>query len=113
MSARLWRDFSREIGGWGGVDLSHALVVALNSRLLRSGSGPELDALLLDLVGAWDALESLGGVTVGLQEYAYAAGRDADLVSRVRRYLRTVMPAAAADRISIMAAVTSLLWLAG
>ena len=111
--ARLWRDFSREIGGRGGADLSHALVVALNSRLLRSGSGPELDALLLDLVGAWDALESRGGVAVGLREYAYAVGRDAGLVSRVRRYLRTVMPVSATDRIGIMAAVTSLLWARG
>ena len=43
-SAEIWRELSLCLNKLGGIDLSHAVVVALNSRLLRPSAGPELDA---------------------------------------------------------------------
>jgi hypothetical protein len=106
----LWRNLSHHLAQRGGIDLSHALSVSLNSRLLRAGSGPQLDQLLLDLQTHWDATQERFGIAIGLREYAYIASRDATLSSTVRAFLTATLPAGAITHVTILSAITSLLW---
>lgn len=108
--AILWRTLSHHLAQRGGIDLSHALSVSLNNRFLRAGSGPQLDQLLLDLQTHWDSTEYRFGIAIGLREYAYIASRDATLSNAVRAFLAATLPAAAIAHVTILSAITSLLW---
>jgi hypothetical protein len=108
--AILWRTLSHQLAQRGGMDLSHALSVSLNNRLLRAGSGPQLDQLLLDLQNHWDATQGRFGIAIGLREYAYIASRDASLANAVRAFLAATLPAAAIAHVTVLSAITSLLW---
>ena len=108
--AILWQTLSHDLAQRGGIDLSHALSVSLNNRLLRAGSGPQLDRLLLDLQTHWDAIQNRFGVAIGLREYAYIASRDATLSNAVRVFLAATLPAAAFAHVTVLSAITSLLW---
>lgn len=108
--AILWRTLSHHLAQRGGIDLSHALSVSLNNRLLRAGSGPQLDQLLLDLQAHWDATQHRFGIAIGLREYAYIASRDATLSNAVRSFLAATLPAAAISHVTVLSAITSLLW---
>jgi hypothetical protein len=109
-SAEIWHELSSSLTKHGGVDLSHALVVALNSRLLRPGAGPALDDLLAGLTARWDSLESRLGMAIGLREFAYAVTTDAVWCDHVRAYLAANLPGAAASHVSVFAAVFGMLW---
>lgn len=106
----LWQSLSHRLAQMGGIDLSHALSVSLNNRLLRTGSGPQLDRLLLDLQAHWDALESRFGVAIELREFAYICSKDVTLSAAVRAYLAATLPPAAIGHVTVLAAITSLLW---
>ncbi len=108
--ATLWQSLSHILTQRGGIDLSHALSVSLNNRLLRSGSGPQLDQLLLDLQTHWDSLEQHFGLAIGLREFAYICSRDVNLSASVRTFLSATLPAAAIGHVTVLDAVTSLLW---
>lgn len=108
--AALWQTLSHHLAQRGGIDLSHALSVSLNNRLLRAGSGPQLDQLLLDLQARWDALENRFGIAIGTREYAFIASRDPALSGAVRAFLAATLPAAAITHVTVLSAITSLLW---
>lgn len=108
--AELWRTLSQTLAQRGGIDLSHALSVSLNNRLLRAGSGPQLDQLLLDLQTHWDAIQDRFGIALGLREYAYIASKDAKLSNAVRAFLAATLPAAAIAHVTVLSAITNLLW---
>lgn len=105
-----WEALARRLAQRGGIDLSHALSVSLNNRLLRSGAGPQLDRLLLDLLAHWDNLEQRFGVSIALREFAYICSRDDRLSDAVRAFLSATLPAAAIGRVTVLSAVTNLLW---
>lgn len=109
-SAAIWQDLSQVLARQGGVDLSHALTVALNTRLLRPGATDALDVLLRALTVEWDALEDRSGIAIGLREFAYAVTRHPELSRQVRSYLAATLPAGAAHEVSVFAAVFSTLW---
>ncbi|MBB2784861.1 UNVERIFIED_ORG: hypothetical protein GGD43_000031 [Rhizobium esperanzae] len=108
--ASLWRALSTRLSQNGGIDVSHAFSVSLNIRLLRAGSGPQLDRLLLDLQSHWDRLEAQYSVSIGLREFAYICSKDHRLSSSVRSFLSINLPAAAIGSVTVLAAITSLLW---
>lgn len=108
--AAVWRSLSHRLTQNGGIDISHAFSVSLNVRLLRAGSGPQLDQLLLDLQAHWDRLEEQFSISIGLREFAYICSRDASLSASIRSFLSATLPAAAIGDITVLAAVTSLLW---
>ena len=108
--AILWQELSHHLAQRGGIDLSHALSVSLNNRLLRAGSGPQLDQLLLDLQLHWDATQAKFGIAIGLREYAYIASCDKTLAASVRTFLSATLPAAAIAHVTVLSAITSLLW---
>jgi hypothetical protein len=109
-SAEVWRDLSSTLTRHGGVDLSHALVVALNSRLLRPGANAALDHLLAGLSSRWDSIESRLGMAIGLREFAHAIRSDAIWHDRLRAYLAANLPGAAGSSVSAFAAVSGMLW---
>ena len=45
-----------------------------------------------------------------MREYAYIASRDATLATAVRAFLAATLPAAAIGHVTILSAITSLLW---
>ncbi|RWO19214.1 MAG: DEAD/DEAH box helicase [Mesorhizobium sp.] len=106
----LWQSLSHRLAQRGGIDLSHALSVSLNNRLLRTGSGPQLDRLLLDLQAHWDALESRFGLAIELRELAYICSKDVTLSAAIRAYLSATLPPGAIGHVTVLAAITSLLW---
>jgi hypothetical protein len=106
----LWRSFSKLLSKRGGVDLSHALVVALNSRLLRVGASVELDQLLEGLYRYWDGLERQFGISIGLREFALICSRSKHWSNEVKGYLVTSLTPEAATSTTALAAITSLLW---
>jgi hypothetical protein len=108
--AAIWQSLSRQLTQRGGIDLSHALSVSLNSRLLRSGSGPQLDQFLLDLQTHWDRLEQRFGLSIGLREFAYICSKDAKLSHSARTFLSATLPASAIGHVTVLAALTNLLW---
>lgn len=107
---KLWRSLSHHLAQRGGIDLSHALSVSLNNRLFRAGSGPELDRLLLDLQTHWDALQDRFGIAIGQREYSYIASRDETLSNAVRAFLAVTLPAAAIPHVTVLSAISGLLW---
>jgi hypothetical protein len=109
-SAEIWSELSSTLSKQGGLDLSHALVVALNSRLLRPGAGPALDELLAGLTAYWDSLENSLGMALGLREFAYAVSSEKAWGDRVRAYIAGNLPGAAAANVTVMAAVFGMLW---
>ncbi len=108
--AILWRTLSSALAQRSGIDLSHALSVSLNNRLLRAGASPLLDRLLLDLQTHWDATQDQFGIAIGLREYAYIASRQGTLASAVRAFLAATLPAAAIGQVTVLSAIASLLW---
>lgn len=106
----LWQALSHRLAQKGGIDLSHALSVSLNNRLLRTGSGPQLDRLLLDLQMHWDASEARFGIAIGLREYAFTASRETSLAAAVSAFLAATLPAAAITHVTVLSAITSMLW---
>lgn len=109
-STVVWRELSQTLMQRGGVDLSHALVVALNNRLLRPGASPDLDRLLVELTAHWDSLEQRLGVAIGLREFSYAVCHSGVWRDRVRAYINANLPGGAAASVSVFAAVFSMLW---
>ncbi|WP_122570549.1 protein DpdJ [Pseudomonas viridiflava] len=106
----LWQSFSHALSSRGAVDLSHALAVSFNSRLLRSGAGPALDRLLVDLQKFWDDVEKRFRVTIGLREFAYVCSKKRSISLRVRSFLVQTLPLSVANKVTILDAVMSLLW---
>lgn len=105
-----WEALTRLLGRQGGVDLSHALAVSLNTRLLRPGSTPPLDDLVRSLLAHWDALEARLGLALDSRTFAFICSRDEQISTQIRDVLGAAMPAGAIAQLTIAATVTNLLW---
>ena len=108
--ATLWQSLSHSLTQSSSIVLSHVLSVSFNNRLLRAGSGPQLDQLLLDLQDHWDSLEQCFGLSIGLREFAYMCSKDTNLSSSVRKFLSATLPADAVGHVTVIDAVNNLLW---
>lgn len=93
-----------------GLPVGHSLSVSLNGRLMRAGSGPELDALLDLLLNRWRELEAQVGLAIPLREFACLAGQDEQLVEPLRTFLTSQIPGATGTRIERIGLVGGLLW---
>ncbi|HJZ35069.1 MAG TPA: protein DpdJ [Solirubrobacterales bacterium] len=71
----------RVIGVLGreGVDTRHAVVAALNSRILRPGTSIATDRALRDLSQDWSSLEQRLGLEIETRIFAYVCRRRPDL----------------------------------
>lgn len=104
-----WTAFRAELARCG-MPVGHSLSVSLNGRLLRAGSGPELDALLHLLLARWRELEVELGLAIGLREFACLAGQDERLVEPLRDFMVTQIPGATGTRIERIGLVSGLIW---
>lgn len=104
-----WSAFRSELAR-RGLPTGHSLSVSLNGRLMRAGSGPELDELLDLLLSRWREIEAKLGLTVGLREFACLAGQDDHLVEPLRRFLLAQVPDATGARNERIGLVGGLLW---
>ncbi|OOC50881.1 MULTISPECIES: protein DpdJ [Nocardiopsis] len=70
------RALERLRGAWAELDgpPRHSAVASLSTRLLRPGSGADLDATALSLVEVWDGLQQRLGFEVDARVIAYAVG---------------------------------------
>lgn len=93
-----------------GLPTGHSLSVSLNSRLLRVGSGHDLDNLLHLLLGRWKEVEAELGLAIGLREFATFAGQDDRLVEPLRNFLLAQIPGATGAPIECIGLVSGLLW---
>lgn len=106
---KAWSTFRTEMAR-RGLPTGHGLSVSLNSRLMRVGSGPELDYLLGLLLERWREIEKKLGLAVGLREFACIAVRDKHLAEPVHTFLLTHVPGASGARAEQIALVSGLLW---
>ncbi|TIY09886.1 MAG: hypothetical protein E5V16_15310 [Mesorhizobium sp.] len=65
---------------------------------------------MLDLQAHWDALESRFGLAIELRELAYICSKDVTLSAAIRAYLSATLPPGAIGHVTVLAAITSLLW---
>lgn len=106
----IWEQLATHLVGDSAVDVSHAVAVSLNARLLRPGAGPKLDDLLRVLLRRWDEIESEFGLSLELRVFAHVASKDLTVAEQVSLFLSAVLPAAAISQVAIHSAIELLLW---
>lgn len=104
-----WTEFRAELAR-KGLPVGHSLSVSLNGRLMRAGSGPELDELISLLLDRWKKIEASLGLAVGLREFACLAAQDDPLVEPLRNFLLAQVPGATGTKIERIGLVGGLLW---
>ncbi len=67
-----------------GLVVTHAVMAAVNARVLRPSASPATDALLARLADRWALAEAALGVEVDARVFAYVATADADLTEAIR-----------------------------
>lgn len=92
-----------------GVDVSHALSVSLNTRILRPGTGPEWDKLVHELLGVWEKLEAQFTLAIGVREFCYIVLGIPALCDQLRLLLNTVNNKVLID-IDLIQVLSGLLW---
>jgi hypothetical protein len=70
-----------------GIYLSQSAFVSLNARLLRPGTQPAVDSLIVDLLNYWDLLQGQFGIIVGLQEFCSLVALDCKFQDRIQAIL--------------------------
>lgn len=92
-----------------GLAVDATMAVSLHQRVLRPGTGPASDKLLLDLYRYWIALEEQLGVAVDLRTFAFLAVRLPLFEARIQQLFRenTGEDLPTSTRV---AALTGLLW---
>jgi hypothetical protein len=92
-----------------GLDVSHALSVSINTRLLRPGAGKEWDLLLLDLINSWEDIESRFALAIGVREFSYIALKLPGIRDRVIALMNSNQGAFQGDA-ELIQILSGLLW---
>lgn len=71
--------------------VTHPVMTAINARVLRPGSTPETDKLLLDLIRLWHQEEARLGIEIDARVFAYVTSND-DQLERALLHLGLVQP---------------------
>ena len=74
-----------------GILVTHPVMTAINTRILRPGSTPETDKLLLDLIRSWHEQEERLGIEIDARVFAYVASND-DKLDKALLHLGLVQP---------------------
>ena len=82
-----WHSLASKVSRIGSIHLSHALSVALNTRLLRPGSDKDLDKLLGLLLKRWEELEVDVGFSLSIKEFCFIVTEEKDLFEKLKNYL--------------------------
>jgi hypothetical protein len=89
-----------------GVSVTHPVMSAVYARILRPGSGPHTDGLLLSLILRWRAEECRLGMELDARVFAYLASNYAEVIES----LKQVDPMVSEARASRFHAIYALLW---
>jgi hypothetical protein len=89
-----------------GILTIQPLYAAVNTRLLRPGSSPVVDRLLVGLLSGWRRIEERLGVDVDARLFAYLASQDGENQSAIRE----IIPDAEAPEAFNFSIIYSLLW---
>ena len=92
-----------------GLDVSHALSVSINTRLLRPGAGKEWDRLLLELVNSWEEIESRFSLAIGVREFSYIALKLPGIRERLIELMTSTQGSIAGDA-ELIQVLNGLLW---
>lgn len=92
-----------------GLDVSHALSVSINTRLLRPGAGKEWDLLLLDLIKSWEEIEARFSLEIGVREFSYIALKLPGIRERIIDLMRSTQGSIDGDA-ELIQVLNSLLW---
>ncbi len=84
-------DRLRKVLSSEGILVTHPVMTAINARVLRPGSTPETDKLLLDLIRLWHQEEARLGIEIDARVFAYVASND-DKLDRALSHLGLVQP---------------------
>ena len=93
-----------------GIAPHHALVVALEHRLLRPGMDEQGDHLLHQAVTAWRALEQRLGVSVNLRVCSYLLLGEPELGPRLETWLSGVAGTSSLTRPELAGVLAGVLW---
>ncbi|WP_347566313.1 protein DpdJ [Scytonema sp. UIC 10036] len=74
-----------------GILVTHPVITAINARVLRPGSTPQTDKLLLDLIRLWHEEENRLEIEIDARVFAYVVSHD-DRLDRVLLHLGLVQP---------------------
>ena len=100
-----WRGLIRELDEHGATT-THAVRVALSSRLLRPATSKATDQLLHGLLQRWTSIEESLGLELDARVFAHLASEDTTLDAS----LELTIPTQSADRTWRFNAILSLLW---
>ncbi|PAX60539.1 protein DpdJ [Brunnivagina elsteri] len=74
-----------------GILVTHPVMTAINTRILRPGSTPDTDKLLLDLIRLWHQQEERLGIEIDARVFAYVAS-NSDKLDKALLHLGLVQP---------------------
>jgi hypothetical protein len=89
-----------------GVSVTHSVMSAMYARILRPGSAPHTDELLLNLIRHWRADEARLGIELDPRVFAYLASDQLYVINS----LQQVDPVVSESRATRFHAVYALLW---
>ena len=92
-----------------GLGVDHTFSVALNHRLLRTGSDTVTDQLIADMLEAWKKTEERFGIGIDLRVFCYLAACDPAFEPRLRAFIVATTGAhpTTTDMVGI---ISSVLW---
>jgi len=92
-----------------GLGVDHSFSVALNHRLLRTGSDTASDQLIADMREAWKKIEERFGIAIDLRVFCYLAACNPAFEPRLRAFILATTGAnpTTADMVGV---VSSVLW---
>ena len=105
-----WELLKQALVRKSGVDLSHSLSVSFSNRLLREGSGPKFDELLLLLTSSWSSLEEKYNFSISLREFAFVASKINALYEPVTNFLEGIINSNEINPQVIRTNIENLLW---
>jgi DEAD/DEAH box helicase/Helicase conserved C-terminal domain len=84
-------DRLRQVLSSQGILVTHPVITAINARVLRPGSTPETDKLLLDLVNLWHQEEERLGIEIDARVFSYVVS-DNDQLDQALLHLGLMQP---------------------
>jgi hypothetical protein len=84
-------DRLRKVLSSEGILVTRPVMTAINARVLRPGSTPQTDKLLLDLIRLWHQEEARLGIEIDARVFAYVASND-DQLDKALLHLGLVQP---------------------
>ena len=87
---QLWSELKQRLVRHEGMLFSHALLVSVNNRLLRTGFDPTQYALLCKLIQFWHETEAHYKLAIGTREFCYIASKCSDVSEGIDNFMQAL-----------------------